>query len=202
LILRVIRGRIAAGRLDDVVATYRRAYAPVADRAAGLERYAIGVSSRADGGHDLAALTLWSTVDAALAAYGGILTAVRTLDGRPHGETLEAVDYYEVDEAEARRLPGRARCLRLTAGVVTRGLDAEIQKQLRAELPALAPEALEAYIGRRVLDADVEIAFMSLWSEVPAGTNLAEPLWPSISGRYDRFRIAVHEIVLEGTGAA
>jgi hypothetical protein len=201
VILRVVSGRVPAGQLEAVVEAYRQHYAPVARRTAGLDRYAVGVRTIDDGTGELAALTLWSTVEAALAAYGGSLTAIRTIDGRGHGETLDRVDYYEVDAGGARRLPGATLHLRFTAGVVARGLDADIQRELRGRLPDLPPEAIEAFVGRRVLGADVEIAFVSMWSGAPDGIALDGPLWPSISDRYDRFRIALHEVVLEGSGA-
>ncbi len=200
MILRVVSGQVPAGKLDAVIEVFRRDYEPIAQRTTGLDRYAVAVRAAADGTHDIAALTLWSTVEAALAAYGGDLTTVRTIDGKSHGETLHRVDYYEVDEAGARRGPGAASHLRFTAGTVARGMDADIQKELRTRLPDLPPEALEAWVGRRVHGSDVEIAFVSMWSAVPAGVVLEAPLWPSISDRYDTFRVAVHRVVLEGIG--
>jgi hypothetical protein len=201
MILRVVSGPVASGKLDSVVAAYRRDYVPVAQRTAGLDRFLVAARPMPDGGHEIASMTIWATVDAALVAYDGDLTAVRTLDGRTHGETLSRVDYYEIDEAGARRAEGRPTRLRLTAGRVARGLDADIQQELRRRLPGLPTEALEAYIGRRVLGAAVEIALVTTWSAAPTGTALDEPLFPSISDRYDTFRIAVHEIHLEGAGA-
>jgi hypothetical protein len=137
-----------------------------------------------------------------MAAYGGDLEAVRTLDARPHGEALERVDFYEVDDDEVRRGPASAtpRRLRLTAGTIARGLDADIQKELRRRVPELPAEVVEAYVGRRVIGPDVEIAFVSIWSGAPDDAALDAPLWPDISDRYDRFRIAVHDVLLEGAG--
>jgi len=146
-------------------------------------------------------MTTWTTVEAALEAYAGDLRAVRTLDGRNHGETLSGVDYYEIDEGGARRRTGVSTRLRLTAGSVARGLDADIQQELRQRLPELPPEVIEAYVGRRVLGGEVEIALVTSWSAAPAGVALDEPLWPSISDRYDAFRIGVYDILIEGTGA-
>ena len=145
-------------------------------------------------------MTTWSTVEAALAAYNGDLTAVRTLDARTHGEELASVDYYEIDEGGARRRTGAAAKLRLTAGTVAKGLDADIQQELRQRLPELPIEAIEAYVGRRVIGGAVEIALVTTWSAAPDGTSLDAPLWPGISSRYDVFRIAVHDILLEGAG--
>ena len=201
MILRVVSGRVPEGKLDVVVDAYRRDYVPIARRTAGLDRFVVAARSASDGGHELAAMTIWTTVEAAMEAYDGDLTAVRTLDDRSHGEELSRVDYYEIDEGGARRRTGPSTRLRLTAGSVARGLDADIQQELRRRLPELPPEAIEAYVGRRVLGADVEIALVTSWSTAPAGVALDAPLWPGISDRYDVFRIAVFDILIEGTGA-
>jgi len=203
VILRVASGRVRPGELDAVTDAFRRTYVPVARAAPGLERFLVGARAAPDGGHFLAAMTLWGTVDAALTAYGGDLGAVRTLDGVTHGEQLTRVDYYEVDtETSVHRARGDARFLRLTAGRVARGLDADIQQELRRELPHLPDELVDAWIGRRVLGEDVEIAFVSTWRDAPGGRPLDGPLWPSISDRYDEFRVELHEILIAGPGGA
>lgn len=92
VILRVVSGRVQAGQLDAIVEAYRRDYVPVAQQAAGLDRFLVSARSAPDGAHELAAMTIWTTVEAALATYGGDLAAVRTLDGRNHGELLTSVD--------------------------------------------------------------------------------------------------------------
>jgi hypothetical protein len=202
VILRVVNGRVPAGQLEAVVDAYRRAYVPIARKTPGLDRYVVAARPASDGGHELAAMTIWSTVEAALAAYEGNLAAVRTLDARSHGETLSKVDYYEVDEGGARREIGEPTRLRLTAGTVARGLDADIQQELRRHLPELPVEAIEAYVGRRVLGAEVEIAFVSTWSAAPLDVALEAPLWPAIADRYDSFRVTVHDILVQGAGGA
>ena len=200
MILRVVSGRVPAGHLDDVGDAYGRAYVPIARKTVGLDRYVVAARPASDGGHELAAMTIWSTVEAALAAYGGDLAAVRTLDARSHGETLSQVDYYEVDDEGARREIGVPTRLRLAAGTVARGLDADIQQELRRHVPGLPVEAIEAYVGRRVLGAAVEIALVTTWSAAPAGVALEAPLWPAIVDRYEVFRVEVHDILVQGAG--
>ena len=200
MILRVVSGRVPPGTLDDVVEQYRASFVPIATRTAGLDRFVVASRLLDDDSHGLAAMTLWTSVDAALAAYGGDLAAPQTVDARSHGEELTRVDYYEVDDGGARRSPGDATWLRLTAGTVARGRDAEIQQELRKRLPDLPVEAVEAFVGRRVLGADVEIALVTTWTTPPAGQALDEPLWPSISERYDVFRIELHRILIAGVG--
>ena len=199
MILRIVSGQVPAGQLRAVSEVYRRDYAPVASRTAGLERFVVAVRP-IEAGHEIAAMTIWASVEAALAAYDGNLAALRTLDGRGHGETLTGVDYYEIDAGGARRGTGAATRLRLTAGTVARGLDADIQQDLRRHLPGLPVEAIEALVGRRVLGAAVEIALVTTWSSAPHGVSLDQPLWPSVADRYDTFRIAVHDVILEGVG--
>jgi hypothetical protein len=85
---------------------------------------------------------------------------------------------------------------------VSRGLDADIQQELRNRLSELPAEAVEAYVGRRVIGRTVEIAFLSTWTGAPPGRSLDQPVWPDISSRYDTFALEVHEILLEGRGPA
>ena len=198
MILRVVNGRVPHGQLQAVGDALERTYVPKAQRQRGLDRYLIGTRERGDG-HDVAFMTVWADVDSALAAYGGDLAAPRTLDGVGHGETLVDVDYYEVEATEVRRAADHPRWLRLTAGTVTRGLDADIQRDLRNRLVDLEPEALHAYVGRRVSGSSVEIAFVSTWTAAPPSRALDQPIWPDISASYDTFWIGVYDVLLEGS---
>lgn len=201
MILRVVTGRVPEGQLAAVVGAYQGSYVPIAERTAGLDRFVVAGRPAEGGGHEIAAMTIWASVEAALEAYAGNLTAVRTLDDQSHGVTFSRVDYYEIDEGGARRQTGVSTRLRLTAGTVARGLDADIQQELRRRLPELPPEATGAWVGRRVLGAVVEIALVTTWSAAPAGVSLDVPVWPTISSRHDTFRIAVYGILVAGAGA-
>src|SRR5437762_12040285 len=202
MILRVVSGTIPAGRLEDVVDAYQQTYVPIARKAAGLDLFVVASRPSKQVDNELAAMTIWRTLDAALEAYAGNLTAVRTLDDRSHGETLSRVDFFEIDEGGARRLTGSATRVRLTAGEGARGVRADIQQELRRRLPELPAEVIGAWVGRRVLGADVEIALVTTWSTTPAGVALDAPIWPSISDRYDAFRVSVYDIFAEGSGVA
>jgi hypothetical protein len=201
LILRIVSGHIRHGRLDSVTEAYSTSYYPVAMATAGLDRFAVATRP-IDDGHGIAAMTLWSTVEAALTAYAGDLTSKQTLDGAGHGEELTHVDYYEVEDAVVRREGVEASYLRLTAGTVARGLDADIQQELRRRLSDLPAELAEGYVGRRVLGDEVEIAFISTWSDARDRAALEAPIWPDISSRYDTFRVHVFDIVLSGIPTA
>ena len=193
-------GRIRPGERRAVTESFRAAYIPVARRTPGLNRFVVGTRPADDGGHHLAAMTIWESVELAVAAYGGDLTVPRTLDGRDHGAALDRVDYYELGAGRTTPVDGEPTFLRLTAGTVMRGLDADIQQELRKRLSELPDEAIEAYVGRRVLGGSVEIAFASTWTREPDGIRLAAPIWPAISDRYERFRMELHEVALAGVG--
>jgi hypothetical protein len=181
-----------------VIEAYRTSYFPVAMATAGLDRFLVATRPVGDE-HELASMTLWQTVEAALSAYAGNLSAIRTLDDRGHGEELTHVDYYEVEDAVIRRDGVDTTFLRLTAGTVARGLDADIQQQLRRRLEGLPPELAEAYVGRRVLGDVVEISFVSTWSGARDRDTLDAPIWPDISTRYDVFRVAVFDVISSGS---
>ena len=201
MILRVVHGHVPGGKLDDVRAALEADYVPRARACAGLDRFLIGIRPGADG-HELALMTVWADVTSALAAYGGDLSAVRSIDNLDHGETLDRVEYYEVQTGAARRAAGAPSLLRLTAGQVGKGFDADIQRELRNRLDSLGSEVVDAYVGRRVLGSRVEIAFVSTWSSAPTGQRLGEPVWPDISARYETFGIRVFDVLLEGRSAS
>jgi hypothetical protein len=197
MILRIVHGRIPSGRLQAVRGAFESEYLPRARVCPGLDRFLIGV--RGQGGrHDLALMTVWDDVSSALAAYGGDLSAVRAIDNLDHGETLDRVEYYEVEIGATRRSDGEPRQLRLTVGTVGKGLDADIQRELRLRLGRLEAAVVDAYIGRRVLGSKVEIAFVSTWSTTPPGRRLEEPVWPDISAQYETFEVHVFDVLFEG----
>ena len=202
MILRVVRGRIRPGERDSVLAAMRGDYAPILARTAGLRRFVLGVRPTSDGGDRLAAFSIWEDLESASAAYGGDLTAARTIDGQDRGAIYDTVAYYELEALRTADRGPAPELLRVTAGTVSRGLDADIQQVLRSRLSELPAEAVEAYVGRRVIGRTVEIAFLSTWTSVPEARSLEEPIWPDISSRYDTFALEVHEVALIGSGPA
>jgi hypothetical protein len=200
LLLRVVSGHVPGGRLEAVRRSLEHDYVPAAVAMAGLERFLVGTWPEGDaGGHAIAFMTVWRDVESASTAFSGDLTALRLLDGIEHGEVLDHVDYYDVDLLEARRNPGTPRYLRLTAGTVGRGLDADIQRELRTRLRDLGHDVVDAYVGRRVQGQSVEIAFVSAWTDTADVPTLEQPVWPDISAQYDRFWIRLFDVLLEGS---
>jgi heme-degrading monooxygenase HmoA len=205
MILRIVRGRVRAARLRSVADRFERRYAPVARTTPGLQRYHVAV--RPDGeDHELVVVTFWSSVEAALAAYGGNLDTDLTLDQVSGGDDAatgvegSSVAYFEVDETQLRSSTADAAALRITVGRVRQGLDAAIQHELRERMRDLDAGLSEAYVGRRILGTEVEVAFVSAWQK-PADRRLDQPIWPDISGRYDAFEIAVFTPLLSGAAA-
>jgi heme-degrading monooxygenase HmoA len=198
LILRIVRGDVAPGGLHSLVEGFIHGYAPAARVTPGLIRYHVGIGP-GDADSQVVVVTFWTSVDAALAAYGGDLDRPRTLDGLSDNVILREVAYWEVDETLLRRSERAPSLLRLTFGRVSEGADAAIQDEIRQRMHLLEPEMTEGYIGRRLLGTEVEIAFVSAWSQAPAGRDLSAPVWPDVADRYASFGLEIYRPILSGT---
>lgn len=201
MILRIVRGRVARDRLDGLITSVDEPFRAAARSTPGLVRFHVGVRAPNAEECELVVITFWATVESALEAYGGSLDAVRTLDWAGDPRALRDVAFFEVDESTLRRSDDDASLLRLTIGRVARGLDADIQAELRTRMHALDPEMTEGYVGRRILGSEVEIAFVSAWRTAPAGRSLDAPFWPDISARYDAFEVATYDPIASGAAA-
>jgi hypothetical protein len=202
MILRIVRGRVEDDRLAALTAGFTGPFREIARNTPGLVRF--HAATRAIPGearHDLVVVTFWATVDAALSAFDGDLAAVRTLDGIGTHAELRDVAYFEIDESQLRRSETEPAFLRLTLGRMTRGIDAEIQQELRRRMHELGPEMTEAYVGRRIIGTDVEIAFISAWAAEPDSNPLDAPFWPDISERYDAFEVGTYVPLVSGMPA-
>jgi heme-degrading monooxygenase HmoA len=197
MILRIVRGRVRPGCLGALAEGYVNRYAPLARATPGLVRFHVAVRPVEDG-HELVVVTFWASVDAALAAYDGDLDALRTLDGLSDRVDFATAEFFEVDESQLRRSTADVAVLRITVGTTSRGIDASIQQELRARLHELDGSLIEAHVGRRIVGAEVQVAFISAWQEIPADRSLDEPIWPDISSRYDAFSVATYVPVVSG----
>jgi hypothetical protein len=200
VILRIVRGELPSPRVADLRAELAARYDPIARATPGLIRYQAAVRPEGDVTR-LVVVTFWTSVEAALVAFDGDLDTPRTLDGPSRHVTLTDVAYFEVDESQLRRADAHPAVLRLTIGRVAQGIDAGIQQEVRSRLHELHEGMSEAYVGRRFVGSDVEVAFVSTWSEVPAGRVLDEPIWPDISARYDAFEVETFVPLLSGPPA-
>jgi hypothetical protein len=197
LILRIVRGSVAPGGRESLVASFSSSYAPTAVATPGLIRYHVGLGPSPDETHVIV-LTFWASVDAAMRAYDGDLTTPKTLDGLAASTELHEVAYWEVDETLLRRADAAPTLLRLTFGRISQGADAAIQQELRERVRMVDGAMTEAYIGRRLIATDVEIAFVSAWTGAPDGVDLTAPVWPDISQRYTSFALELYVPVLSG----
>jgi hypothetical protein len=197
LILRIVRGRIAIDRGEALIAALGASSAGDARPTPGLVRSHVGVRPLTGDACEVVLVTCWETVDAAIAAGGGEATL---LDVPADGE-LVGVAYFEVDESTLRRSEAAADILRLSVGRVARGMDVDIQQELRQRMHLLEPEMTEGYVGRRIQGNDVEIAFISAWEREPDGRLLDAPMWPDISAGYDAFEVATFRPVVREAAA-
>jgi hypothetical protein len=196
MILRIVRGLIAADRLDGAVAPFAEPVMPPRSTP-GLLRYHAGVRDVGDGARETVVVTLWATAEAAVDAYG-MLDPVWTLDGGDEPGATREVAYFEVDESTLRRSDAEANILRVTIGRVARGLDVDIHRELRARMDGLESVMTEAYVGRRIVGDDVEIAFVSAWQGPPATRSLDAPFWPDITEQVDAYEVATYQPIASG----
>jgi hypothetical protein len=201
VILRIVRGTVAPDRLAGLAEGFVARFGPVARVTPGLVRYHLGIRPHGPD-HDLVAITFWASVEAAVAAYEGDLGVARTLAPLSDDARLTEVAYFEVDESHLRRTATDPAILRITVGRVAEGIDASIQAELRARMHELPDAMTEAYVGRRIVGADVEIAFVSAWERVPTDRPLDAPIWPDISARYDSFLVETYVPILSGSPPA
>ncbi len=77
-------------------------------------------------------------------------------------------------------------------------MDADIQGELRLRMGELGPLVSEAWVARRIIGAEVEVAFISAWDCEDPSLPLDGPLWPDISARYDAFEVSVYQPLSSG----
>jgi hypothetical protein len=198
MILRIVRGRVADADLEPLRAATTGACDATARATPGLRRYHAATRPIADGGHELVILTCWESIDDALRAYGGDLDAVRTLEDLSPHACLEAVAYFELDEVHDRPVDVPPAFLRLSAGQVARGADADIQRELRSRMFDLGPLVTEGYVARRIIGDAVEVAFISTWEREDPAHPLDAPFWPDVSALYDVFEVGVYRPIASG----
>ena len=186
MILRIVRGRFAIDRVEGLTAAFDASSDGHARGTPGLVRSHVGVRPLAGDGREVVIVTCWETVDAAIATNAG---------------DVDGVAYFEVDESTLRRSEAAADILRLSVGRVARGMDVDIQHELRERMHLLEPEMTEGYVGRRIIGNDVEIAFISAWEREPDGRSLDAPMWPDISAGYDAFEVATFRPVVSEAAA-
>jgi hypothetical protein len=197
MILRIVRGRLPSARLSVLTESFASEYVSDALKRPGLIRFHVGI--RPNGAeHELVAVSCWSTVEAATMAFGD-LSSPRTMGNLADLAEFSGADYFELDGTVENPTPDLPVVLRLTAGRLDPGLDVETQRELRRRLPFLDGGMTQAYVGRRLVGTQVEVAFVSTWAGRQMAGELERPIWPDIASRYDQFWVRTYVLVTEAT---
>ena len=191
MILRIVRGRILPGRLDTLRAGLVASFSQVRDLD-GIHHAHFALRGVADG-TEFAIISTWTTPDAAMAVFGRNVDGVVTMSGVTENLDYHTAEHFEIDESLLVQADEPPTFARIAVGSVPLGNDVEIQQEIRARMGALGGEVAEAYVGRRIRDRSVEVAFVTLWAGRPADRPLDEPLWHDVAERYESYWIEVYD---------
>jgi len=192
MILRVIRGLGDRGRIAALRADLIARLGPGPVTVDGPDRYHLGRRAGIDL-DDVLLVACWPSAEAAAAGDARGVSALELAR-----RFLDNVDvaHFEVDVNVLRAEHARPTALRIATGRFSRpGADIQMQQLLRDRLPAVGPEMLEAYVGRRVVGRAVDVAFVSTWEGRSGDLRLHETFWPDISLQYDTFTVEVYAAV-------
>ena len=111
---------------------------------------------------------MWDTAEHAFSAFGEDLASWGTLGRIGLAADVPRAEFYEV-EADEVRSSGTCSSLPAHRDGPTAGRrgDRVLEDQLRTRLPSVGEEMIEAYVGRRLAGATLEVAFVSLWARHP-----------------------------------
>ena len=186
-VLRIVWGRVEPDRLSALAAAFIDATqhgSPVD----GLIAWHLGTRPSGDH-HEVAGLTVWDTVDHALAAFAGDLASNRTLAQLDAVADFSGADFYEIEAAHIRIPTDDAAFLRVATGTLPSGPEAEILGEMRRRLTSIGVQVAEGYVGRRLRGNGVEAVFVSVWEGVPDRASLDDPIWPDLAARKEDFSV-------------
>ena len=89
---------------------------------------------------------------------------VASIPGVTEHLDFRSVEHFEIDESLLLHTDEPPTVARIAVGSVPLGNDVEIQQEIRARIGALGGGVAEAYVGRRIRDRAVEVAFVTLWA--------------------------------------
>ena len=196
MILRMVRGRVLPGRHQALRAGLRASFSQVRD-IPGLIQAHMALRSAAEG-TEFAVISTWTTPDATMAAFGPDVSRVAELPGITEHLEFRTVEHFELDESVLIQADQPSGIVRIAVGSIELGSDVEIQQELRRRVHELGDEVVEAFVGRRIREQMVEIAFVTLWSGRPADRPLEEPVFPDVADRYSSYWIEVYDEVYRG----
>jgi heme-degrading monooxygenase HmoA len=194
LILRMVRGRVLPGRHEALRAGLVASFSQVRELPGLLQAY-VALRASPDG-NEFAVISTWTTPDATMAAFGPEVNRVATVPGVSEHLDFRTVEHFEVDESVVVHADVPPAVARIAIGAIELGGDVEVQQELRRRIPELGKEVVEAAVGRRIRDRMVEVAFVTFWSDRPAGgCPLEEPVFPDVAERYSSYSIEVYDEV-------
>jgi hypothetical protein len=191
VILRVIRGRGSREQLGALHATLDARFG----RATGPHdpiRLHVAIRRADDLPDDL--------VDAVILVFWRSFDDVAAADRRHESPLFVARDvglevepsHFEVDETIQRSSDEDPVAIRIATGRFSKhGADIEMQELLRARVPLVGEDMTEAYVGRRMVDRNIDVTFVSAWRREPPDRPLDQSFWPDIALRYDSFSVEV-----------
>ena len=177
--LRVVWGRVEERRLPALADAFGAATQgrPTPD---GLIAWHLGM--RAVGNHhEVAGVTVWESVENALAAFADDVASNRTLAELDRVATFSGAAVYEIEGASVRAASHETVALRVATGILPSGHETEILSEMRRRLTSIGSDAVEAYVGRRMVGRGVEAVFVSLWEGAPDLRRLDDPIWPDLA---------------------
>jgi hypothetical protein len=186
-VLRIVWGRVESARFPALADAFRDA-STEGPKPDGLVAWHLGTRPSA-AARAVAGLTVWESADQALVALGSGLASSRTLGGLGGAAEFSRADFYEIDAARVHPVRGDPAFLRVATGLLAGPSTSEMLGEMRQRLPLVGPEMVEAYIGRRLVAAGVEIAFVSIWENLPDVRQLEMPLWPDLARRKESFAV-------------
>jgi hypothetical protein len=189
----MVRGRVLPGRHEVLRAGLDASLAQIRDLG-GILQVNVGLRSVPEG-NEFALVTTWATADANVAAFGPNVDGIARIAGVTEYLDVRAVEHFELDESVTVQHEAQRAILRIAVGSIELGSDAEIQQELRRRIPELGNEVVEAYVGRRIRDRMIEVAFVTLWSGRRANLTLEDPVFPDMADRYASYTIEVYEDV-------
>jgi len=190
VILRLVRGRVVPGRHASLRTGLAESL-PQARSLVGVIDVLVGLRAGAEA-NEFVVISTWASADDAVAALGPEARRVAAVPNVTEHLDVRTIELFELDESvlvEPDRTPVMAR---IGIGSIELGMDVEIQQELRNRLHTLGDEVVGAYVGRRIRENEVDVAFVTLWSAVPTERDLDEPLFPDVSDRYTAYAIEVY----------
>jgi heme-degrading monooxygenase HmoA len=193
VILRIVRGRILAGRHEALRAGLAASFSQVRQMH-GLIQAHMALRAPAEG-NEFAVISTWETADATIAAFGPLVNRVAAVPGVSEYLDFKTVEHFEVDESVVVHADLPPALVRIVIGAIELGDDVEVQQELRRRIPDLGTEVVEGVVGRRISDRMVEVAFVTMWSRRPADRSLEQPVFPDVVERYRTYSIEVYDEV-------